>query len=725
MADRIHLALLWHMHQPWYVDPSNGQMALPWVRLHGISAYRDMAALLERHPGVRATISISPSLLDQILWYVDGGEDSYEQLTLRPAAELSAEERIFILRHFFSVHWAGVVAQMPFYHQLLDKRGRDIPSGGWELIAERFSVDELRDLQLLFNLAWFGFTAAEDPDVRRLLAAGHGFSEEDKRLVLHKQREILRTVLPAWQALLQRGSIEVDCSPYYHPILPLLVDTSVNKRCTPEARLPERFCFPRDAEVQIERAALRTEQTLGVRPIGLWPPEGAVSPEVLELVQRQRFRYLTTDSEILFHSLDDRGSTPGRRRLYQPYRVGECAVFFRDGDLSTSIEREYCVWADAGAAATDLLTKLRQAARAARVDGDRPPLVVVALEGENPWEAYPRRGQTFLDALYDQLEQATDIRTVTLEEHLRDYPPTVALEHLHSGSWIEANYAIWIGDPEKNRAWNLLARARKHLARAQASAEVSEAALDEALTHILRAEGSDWFRWLGEPFASAEEDVYDALLRSHVMAMYHALQDSPPADLSQPIEHSGVVETLRQPSAFIQPRVDGTRTSFFEWRGAGFYRVPAAGSMYHEHTFITGLYWGFDAGRLFLRFDPAEDQREATPSSLVDLAIWIELSKPERRITGRLRLRPAPPKLVLSARAGGRPATDLGVVEEVAFFEVVEMAIPLGRLGLVRGDRVGLSVHFAHSDDPEADLLSRVPRQGVIEIEIPGDDFGL
>jgi alpha-amylase/alpha-mannosidase (GH57 family) len=720
MADRIHLALLWHMHQPCYLDPSSGQMALPWVRLHGISAYRDMAALLERHPRVRATISISPSLLDQIRWY-DGGEDSYEQLTLRPAAELTAEERTFILRHFFSVHWGGVVAQMPFYHSLLDKRGRDMPVGGWGLLADRFSVDELRDLQLLFNLAWFGFTAAEDPDVRRLLAAGRGFSEEDKHLVLQKHREVLRTVLPAWQALLKRGSIEVSCSPYYHPLLPLIVDTSVNKRCTPEARLPERFCFPQDAEAQIDRAARRIEEALGVRPSGLWPPEGAVSPEVLTLVQRQRFRYLTTDSEILFHSLDDRGSTPGRPRLYQPYRVGECAIFFRDGGLSTAVEREYCTWPDPTAAAADLLARLRQAASSAHVDGDGPPLVVIALEGENPWEAYPRRGQTFLDALYDQLEQAVDIRTVTLEEHLRAYPPTVALEHLHSGSWIEANYAIWIGDPDKNRAWNLLGRARKRLARAQASAEVSDAALEEAYTHILRAEGSDWFRWLGEPFSSAEEDVYDALLRGHVTAMYRALQDSPPADLSHPIEQGGVVETLRQPSAFIQPRIDGTRTSFFEWRGAGFYRVPAAGSMYQEHSFIAGLYWGFDAGRLFLRFDPVEDQREMA-SSLIDLAIWFELSQPQRRVSGRLQLRP--PRLLLSARASGKPSAELGGVEEVAFLEVVEMAIPLGRLGLGRGDRVGLSVHFARPGD-EAHVLSRVPRQGVIEIEVPGDDFGL
>jgi alpha-amylase/alpha-mannosidase (GH57 family) len=705
------------MHQPWYVDPGSGKILLPWVRLHAASAYRDMASLLEQHAGVRATVNLSPSLLDQIHRYLAGAEDTYEAITLRPASELSTEERAFLLRHFFSVHWGSVLEGVPSYRRLLEKRGREMPAGGDAAAAATFSVEEMRDLQVLFNLTWLGFTAAQDPAIRALYARGGGFTEEDKRVVLDRQRCVLGEVLPAWKELVGRGVVELMASPYYHPILPLLVDTNVARRATPEARLPERFCFPGDAETQVSRAIERVEREFGVRPAGLWPSEGAVSVEAVQLAQKCGVRYLVTDAEILYRSLDDRGSTPGRRRLYQPYRMGECAVFFRDATLSDAIAKEYCSWADPGSAAADFLARVRRVAEVARLDGNAPPIVVIALDGENPWEAYPKRGHDFLSALYTGLAASPDIRTVTLGEHLRDHPPVVSIEHLHSGSWIEANYAIWIGDPDKNRAWNLLSRARKRLARAETTEEVTGGTLEAAREHILRAEGSDWFWWLGEPFSSAEEVVYENLFRGHIMAMYRLLGDSPPADLSRPIEEGAIVQTLRQPSAYIQPRIDGKRTSFFEWRGAGFHRVPAAGSMYQTHSFITGLYWGFDAARFFLRLDPTEDLREGATHPLQDLDIWFELSHPGRSLICRLMLT-TPPELRLSAVQGGK-ATELGSLTEVAYVEVVELAIPLARLGLHPGIRIGLSAHFAR----EGEILSRVPDQGVIEVEVPAEEF--
>jgi alpha-amylase/alpha-mannosidase (GH57 family) len=720
---RVNLAFIWHMHQPDYQDASSCQLRLPWVRLHGAAAYRDMAALLEAHPGVRATVNLSPTLLDQIRRYQAGAHDSYEALTLRPPAELDHDERTLLVQHFFSAHWANVVERMPAYARLLEKRGREAPAGGWGHVVGRFSDDELRDLQVLFNLAWIGSTAAGDPELAPLLerardTSHRAFSEEDKRLVLARQRSVLGDVLPAWKRLVARGQVEPLMSPYYHPILPLLVDSQVAKRSMPDARLPERFCFADDARLQISRALERVEREFGEAPQGMWPSELAVSPESVALAGGCGVRYLVSDAEVLFHSLDDRGSTPGRRRLHQPYRVGGATIVFRDGQLSNAIAKEYCGWPDARAAAEDLLRRVGAAAASAHVESGALPLVTIALDGENPWESYPGRGHDFLDALYAALERSSEIRTVKLGEALGELRPAVAIEHLHSGSWIEANYAIWIGDQDKNRGWSLLARARKRLARADSAAELPAAQLERARTHLLCAEGSDWFWWLGEPFSSAEEEIYEDLFRGRLTAAYRACGDSPPADLSRSIEHGGVVETMRQPTAFISPRVDGKRTSFFEWRGAGFYRVPAAGSMYHEQPFLKGLYWGFDAGRLFLRLDPAEDSGREGALGLRDVAIHFELTEAERHLHGALEL--APPGLLLSVREPGRAAVDLGAINEVAFAEVVELAIPLARLGLRAGSRHGLTVHFVR----EGEELARVPRHGVIEVEVPGDDFG-
>jgi len=711
----LHLSFLWHLHQPWYVDPASGRALLPWVRLHAIGAYTEMAVLLGRHDQTHATVSFSPSLLDQIERYVDGGEDEYERVTLIPAEDLDSSERQFLVRHFFSVNWGRVIPAEPRYLELLEQRGRQVHPEGWEEVTARFSAQELRDLQVLFNLAWFGVTSRRDPAIEELIRRGRDYTEEDKRTVLDLQHDVIRSLLPRWRKLFQGGAVEIACTPYHHAILPLLIDTNSAKRSNPEVSLPERFSFPADAEAQVARSSDRLEQAFGRRPGGLWPSEGAISPEVVPLVQRCGLRYLATDAELLFHSLDDRGSTPGRRRLYQAYHVGETAIAFRDDQLSNAVARTYASWDDSREAACDLVAGVVRAGESARIDGDAPPLVLVALDGENPWEAYPERGHDFLDALYAQLEGHERIRTVSLSEHLECHPPTVGLDYLNSGSWIEANFDIWIGDSEKNRAWNLLGRARSKLARKQRGGELSETQIEEAEAHLMRAESSDWFWWMGEPFFSAEDSIYERLFRSNLLALYETLGDSPPADVLRPIPMGGVVVPLRQPTSFIQPRIDGARTSYYEWRGAGFYRVPGTARNGAAAAVITGLYWGFDPGRLFLRLDPADSQLDARPLS--EYEIRFELTGPGRSVVGRLELS-SRPRLSLSARTD--TVEDLGTVEEVAFREVVEVAVPLARLGFPPGTRLGLTLHIAGGDSPA--LI--IPRQGVIEIEIPGHDFG-
>jgi alpha-amylase/alpha-mannosidase (GH57 family) len=718
------------MHQPWYLDPAGERLLLPWVRLHAISAYTDMAEQLLRAPDLRVTVSASPSLLDQVQLYIEETRDTYELITMRPADELAMEERQFLVRHFFSVNWERVIQEIPTYRALLEKRGREIPEGGWNEAAEGFTTDELRDLQVLFNLAWFGFSSSADPVLSKLREQGMGFTEDDKTTVLAKQRAVMKELYSSWNKLIESGSVEVICSPYYHGILPLLVDSNTAKRANPEVYLPERFSFPQDAAAQIRGSVERIQQVFGVRPRGMWPSEGAISPEVVQLAEQAELQYLVTDAELLFHSLDDRGGTPGRRRLYQPYRVDNCAIFFRDNQLSNRIATEYSSWDDSQAAARDLIQRVIQIGDRARIDGDAPPLVVIALDGENPWEAYPHRGHDFLDALHQQLassEENGEIKTVTLSEHLAEHPPAVSLDYLHSGSRIETNFDMWIGEPEKNRAWSLLGRARQKLAREQLSAELPEETLEQALEHVHRAQCSDWFWWLGEPFSSAEDSTYDSLFRGQLMAMYRSLGHSPPADLSRPIGQGGIVTPLRQPTSYIHPRIDGTRTSYFEWRGAGFYRVKACGPIdqYHpsdaelEETgpFITGFYWGFDAGRLFLRLDPVETYPEGT-QVLRDLDVWFVLTEAERVIEVRLAL--VPQRIHLSVCRNGGERQDLGLVEEMAYRDVVELAIPLSRLDLQPGTRLGLTVHFGRQDRP----LCKVPYQGVIEVEVPGDDFG-
>ena len=105
---------LWHLHQPDYRDPRDGRPLLPWVRLHATRSYTDMAAALERHPGVRCAVNWAPSLLLQLEDYAAGrAVDLDEQLARRPAKSYGSAERAHVIKESFSVDWGLWVRPIP------------------------------------------------------------------------------------------------------------------------------------------------------------------------------------------------------------------------------------------------------------------------------------------------------------------------------------------------------------------------------------------------------------------------------------------------------------------------------------------------------------------------------------------------------------------------------------------------------------------------------------
>ena len=69
MVKPVNLVLCWHMHQPYYRKGLEGEYRLPWVYLHGIKDYADMAAHLENNPQMRAVVNFAPILLEQLQDY--------------------------------------------------------------------------------------------------------------------------------------------------------------------------------------------------------------------------------------------------------------------------------------------------------------------------------------------------------------------------------------------------------------------------------------------------------------------------------------------------------------------------------------------------------------------------------------------------------------------------------------------------------------------------------
>src|SRR6267143_1239722 len=461
MTKPLHVAFVWHMHQPYYKDDLTNTYLLPWVRLRSAKDYFKMPALLDAYPKIRATFNLVPSLLAQIEDY--GKEESVDlflNLSKRDAGELSSEERGFIIRWMRESPKALRVQQSPRYLELASRQ----PDA-------QFTAQDMRDLQIWFNLAWCDPAWAEnDPRLAELKRKDRDFTESDKAPLFEAQMEIMQKVIPKYRELAERGQAELTFSPYSHPILPLLTSVDSARTANPQIQLPDRhFSHREDAERQIELGQGLFERLIGKRPGGMWPSEMAVGESVAGLAVHAGIDWMISDEEVLARSIDahiwrdPEGRVNVPAQLYRPYRIDRegrsVAMVFRDSTLSNLIGFDYQRMSSADAA-RDLMARLR---RIGEQQNDDDYLAVIALDGENAWEFYPRDGHDFLNALYGELEAASDIVTTTVSDYLTEHPARQQLHHLHTVSWIGASLDTWIGDPENNVAWDLLSETRDWL----------------------------------------------------------------------------------------------------------------------------------------------------------------------------------------------------------------------------------------------------------------------
>ena len=716
----VRLALLWHMHQPLYREPETGEYLMPWVRLHATRAYNDMAWILERHEQVRCTVNFTPVLLEQLDEYVEGrARDRFLDLTARPASDLAPEERQAILRSFFMVDWENNVQPLPRYRELLQKRGRDLRGVDLARLARVFSDAEITDLQVLFNLAWMGFGAlADEPALQALREKGRDYGRDDVEALLGAQRRILAGIVPRWRHLQERGQVELSSTPYYHPILPLVCDTDSARRALPHVALPPRFAHTDDARWHVREAIASHGRRFGRPPAGMWPAEGSVSPEALEVLALEGVRWTASDEGVLLRSLP--GDAPRLRSLYRPWRVsagagGELPMLFRDRSLSDVIGFTYAK-VTARHAVQDFVAHLLAVGEAWAADGQPGPATVgVFLDGENAWEHYPASGHEFLDRLYGALGSSEAIETATMSEATADAPGPV-VPWIHSGSWIEASYRIWIGHSEDRHAWTALGRAREALVQAERSGDVPPERLERARRHLYAAEGSDWYWWYGEDFTSELAAEFDALFRGHVIRAALLCGANPPPEALSPIKRAGTAaptgleaKPLREPSLLLTPELDGRETTYFEWQGSGLYRPGQhRGSMYGGAQAFNVLHYGFDLEALYLRLDPAESPaRSAEVATHVRLVLiaadrqtWVDFPVlPDRQL-----------------RPGHHRGDEVG---RVAFADVVELALPFTAVDLAPGTKVALCVHALRNDVE----VERLPRYGFLTFTVPDRDF--
>ncbi len=540
---RLGVAFLWHMHQPFYKDPISGKYLMPWVRLHGIKDYYPMALLLENSGRARATFNMVPSLVEQIDDYANNGAtDTFLDLTVKKASSLTLQDKLDILNNFFKVNFKRFIEPHPRYSELLIKKGVKPLSGtALKNMINSFSEADFRDLQVLFNLAWFhSLSIEEDINLKDLIDKKKGYTEEDKEFVIQKQREIMAAIIPLYKRLSDSGRIEITTTPYYHPILPLLCDTSVAKVSLPGYPLPKKFSHPEDAAWQIEEAIKLHTEKFGSPPRGMWPSEGSVSNEALKIMINKGIDWVATDEDILFRTLSMYENKYrdqevfDRRIIYRPYNfkhdMRHITMIFRDKNLSDMISFAYNSW-NPVEAARDLIGHLNRTAENLRRDTEKALLTIV-MDGENAWEYYEDNGRKFFETLYSELDQQSDIYSTTVSDFIEVDPPKRALEDIYPGSWIDHNFRIWIGEEQDNVSWGYLDRVRKDLVKFtrefHRDPKKDGAKLAEAWRELYIAEGSDWNWWYSGKAHTGGDNPFDGLYRTHLKNVYKFLKKPMP-----------------------------------------------------------------------------------------------------------------------------------------------------------------------------------------------------
>lgn len=553
----LQVVLCWHMHQPDYFDPARGIHRQPWTYLHAIKDYVDMAAHLEAHPSMQAVVNFSAVLIEQIETYREelaaaaaGGRPLRDPLLAalhKPGAPGTVDDRRRLieacLRGMENRLFDGLDA-----FRALAATATDLlrhPDSHLSYLDDQFFVD----LVVGYHLGWLGQSVRQtDARVAPLYERAAGYSLRDCRDLLAVIRELLDGILARYRRLAGRGQIELSVTPFSHPILPLLLDLGAAREAWPDCPLPRIEAYPGGearARWQLQRAREVFERVFGRAPAGCWPAEGGVSAQTLDLGAQTGFAWLASGQAVLRHSLTD--PTPPAAQLYQPYRLASDgpACFFRDDALADAIGFVYRDW-HADDAVADLVARLDAIATQQPGDG-APWLVPIILDGENAWEYYPDNGRHFLDGLYTALCAHPSLRPTTFSAYLAqaDASP-LPLARLVAGSWVYGTFSTWIGDAEKNCAWELLAEAKN--AYDSHAGALPAAARTAADRQLAVCEASDWFWWFGPHNGTATVADFDRLFRQQLTALYRVLDCPPPKNLSRPFAHGsaqGAAPTMR------------------------------------------------------------------------------------------------------------------------------------------------------------------------------------
>ena len=604
----IFLNLVWLLHQPMQaVDDATRLIQRATVRAHALNSYDALARVAERFPQVHTTANFSPVLLRQLGELASGARDVYWELSVHPAANLSEEERNYIVEHLGDAVPAGAdTSAFPRFRELLDKRAQG---------AAAFSEQDILDAQVWHHLALFPPSRLEASPLDELVQSGGPFTEQDKLVVLEQLTLALQGILPSFRQLQDQGAVELTTSPLAYPILPLLMDPSAQQPANASAQTARPvFGHPEDGDQQMARAIQIHESVFGRKPAGFWPPGGAVTNGILPGIRAAGLTWLVAGESALAPVLGENPSALLSRdadgipvqadALYRPYTVDSSSgagltVVFGDVQLSERIA------ADSRQSPEQAAQTLIDGVLAIRTrltpSADREPnLITLVLDASGMSEA-------FFDALYEGLAATADsllVKPVTAPEFLGQSPAPRELAGLAASTWTRP-LSDWANSIEDVTAWNYLNQAREFLQGYLSGSKVTDAAsVNRAYDALLQAEGADWFDIYGSDSAIEDRAYSDGLFRALLAQVYRQVGAPIPDYVKVPALQPVVAGESQSPSGFITPTLNGVADEG-EWDHAGL--ITTGGADLRADSIISAVRFGLNEQELFFRIDTLAD----------------------------------------------------------------------------------------------------------------------
>ena len=602
------------MHQPVY--ELEGTYLMPWVRLHAVKDYLDMILYLEKFPKLKLNFDVVPALLDSIIDYSENNfHDIHSELTVSDTSILTDEEKSFISNNFFSAKYETMVFKNETYRDLYQKR-----FSNENFTINDFSEQEYSDLMAVFNLVWIDpMHYSKYPRLGELWNKKSGYTRDDRIEIIEIQKQIMREIIPTYRKYINEGRIELTTSPYYHPVIPILLDMKSSLKGTSYTEdLPQSLNMADDAKLQIESAINRIEEIFGVRPKGIWPPELCIGPKTLEAFAKEGIEWTISDEGTLSSSLNCNFVRDFKGNLSDPYHLlkvysyqakdNNINIIFRDRSIPNLINFEYA-GINPEMAAGDLYEKIKTIQNKLLVSPDDNHILTIASDCENCWENYQNDGIQFLENIYSLIENDDSLETVLISDYIANDDRKKQLKKMSQGSSIDKTFQYWIGDIEKNKAWSALKQTRDDFEN-YAKNNQDNPNLYFAKRDILIAEGSDWFWWYGEPNNSGQDFLFDYMFRERLKNVYTVLGMQYPEYLDKSIITKYEIP-FKRPKHAITPSMDGLNDSAEEWNDAGTMSL-LDGPVLRENKNVDKIDFGCDKDKIYFRLLVTKGSSEPT-----------------------------------------------------------------------------------------------------------------